>query len=220
MNSTTSVRILLLALAAAVGCFGIVSGAAEVTASNRPDFPEDPVKANPSSSAAPEWVGTISPLRSDLEGSLALLLALQAIELPRADLSSQTKRELARSQLKHALSLAPYDAELWLALAVLEAQQDPDGPAAIESLKMTYLTAPSEARVMPLRLAMATQFDALASPDLREFVQSDVRLMLTREPNQTRALVLAYRQASNRGKQFLKDAIRAIDPALLKTLGG
>jgi hypothetical protein len=220
MHSTTLVRILLLSLAVAVGCFEIVSAAAELTSSKRPDFPEDPTKASLSSNAAPEWVGMISPLRSDLEGNQALLLALQVMQLPRGDNRVRAQSELARSRLKHVVSISPYDAELWLALAALEARQDPDGPAAIESLKMVYLTAPSEGRLMPLRLASATRFDALASPDVRDLVQSDVRLMLTREPKQTRALVAAYRQASARGKEFLKDAIRAIDPSLLNVLGG
>jgi hypothetical protein len=220
MHSTTLVRVLLLGLAVAVGCFELVSAAAELTSSKRPDFPEDPTKASLSSNAAPEWVGMISPLRSDLEGNQALLLALQVMQLPSGDNRVRAQSELARSRLKHVVSISPYDAELWLALAVLEARQDPEGPAAIESLKMVYLTAPSEGRLMPLRLASATRFDALASPDVRDLVQSDVRLMLTREPKQTRALVAAYRQASARGKEFLKDAIRAIDPALLNVLGG
>lgn len=220
MNSTTRVRVLMLALAAVVGCFGIASGAAEMAALNRPDFPKDPTKANLNSDAPVEWIGTISPFRSDLEGNQALVLALQAIPQARADHGIRANNELARSHLKHALSLAPYDAELWLALAVLEAGQDPDGPGAIESLKMSYLTAPGDARLMPLRLASVTQFDALASPDLRDLAQGDVRLMLTRQPDQTPALVSAYRQASGRGKEFLKGAIRTLDPARLRTLSG
>lgn len=187
-----------------------------MAALNRPDFPKDPTKANLNSDAPVEWIGTISPFRSDLEGNQALVLALQAI--PQARI--RANNELARSHLKHALSLAPYDAELWLALAVLEAGQDPDGPGAIESLKMSYLTAPGDARLMPLRLASVTQFDALASPDLRDLAQGDVRLMLTRQPDQTPALVSAYRQASGRGKEFLKGAIRTLDPARLRTLSG
>ncbi|WBL80294.1 hypothetical protein I3J27_07685 [Bradyrhizobium xenonodulans] len=191
-----------------------------MTALNRPDFPKDPTKANLNSNAPVEWIGTISPLRSDLEGSQALVLALKAIQQARVDHGIRANSELARSHLKHALSLAPYDAELWLASAVLEARQDPDGPAAIESLKMSYLTAPNDARLMPLRLATVTQFDALASPDLRDLAQGDVRLMLTRQPDQAPALVSAYRQASGRGKEFLEGAIRTIDPARLRTLSG
>ncbi|WP_456802456.1 hypothetical protein [Bradyrhizobium sp. USDA 4474] len=189
-----------------------------MTGLNRPDFPMDPTKANLSSNAPVDWIGTISPLRSDLEGSQALVLALKAIQQAGVDHGSRANSELARSHLKHALGLAPYDAELWLALAVLEAGQDPDGPAATESLKMSYLTAPNDARLMPLRLAAVTQFEALASPDLRDLAQGDVRLMLTRQPDQTPALVSAYRQASGRGKTFLEGAIRTIDPARLRRL--
>ncbi|MGY4502465.1 hypothetical protein ACVWYH_006422 [Bradyrhizobium sp. GM24.11] len=220
MNLTTSVRVLMLALAAAVACFGIASGAAEMTALSRPDFPKDPTKANLNLAAPVEWIGTISPLRSDFEGNQALVLALEEIQRARVDHGIRANSELARSHLKHALSLAPYDAELWLALAVLEAGQDPDGPAATEALKMSYLTAPNDARLMPLRLATVTQFDALASPDLRDLAQGDIRLMLTRQPDQAPALVSAYRQASRRGKEFLEGAIRTIDPARLRSLSG
>lgn len=191
-----------------------------MAALNRPDFPKDPTKANLNLDAPIEWIGTISPLRSDFEGNQALVLALEAIQRARVDHGIRANSELARSHLKHALSLAPYDAELWLALAVLEAGQDPDGPAAIEALKMSYLTAPNDARLMPLRLATVTQFDALASPDLRDLAQGDVRLMLTRQPDQAPALVSAYRQASRRGKEFLEGAIRTIDPARLRSLSG
>lgn len=191
-----------------------------MTALNRPDFPKDPTKANLNLDAPVEWIGTISPLRPDLEGNQALVLALKAIQRPRVDHGIRANSALARSHLKRALSLAPYDAELWLALAVLEAGQDPDGPAAIEALKMSYLTAPNDARLMPLRLATVTQFDALANPDLRDLAQGDVRLMLTRQPDQAPALVSAYRQASRRGKEFLEGAIRTIDPARLRSLSG
>jgi hypothetical protein len=85
---------------------------------------------------------------------------------------------------------------------------------------MTYLTAPNEAELMPVRLNAATRFDALVDPDLRELVQGDVRLMLTRQPDQKAAVVSAYRSASKRGKAFLEDAIQMIAPTFLTTLRG
>lgn len=220
MSSTKSFRIPLLALAASVGCYGIVSGAAEMTALDRPDFPEDSTKTNLASPARAEWLGAVSPLRSDLEASQALILGLQAIEQSGSGHRGDGESELARSRLGRALSVTPYDAELWLTLAVLEARRDPNGPAAIESLKMAYLTAPSEARIMPLRLSTATRFDALADPDLRELARSDARLMLTRQPDQKSSFLSVYRQASSRGKSFLEDAAQSIDPAFLTELRG
>src|SRR4051794_12897779 len=220
MNSGLAVRALLLLLAAAVGCFGVISGAAEMTGYDRPNFPEDASEANLSSNDEHGWIRMISPLRSDLEANQALILGSQAMQQQGRDKKDvEQKSQIARSHLEHALAMTPYDAELWLGLAVLEARQDPDGPAAIESLKMAYLTAPSEARLMPLRLRTATRFNALASPDLTDLARSDVRLMLTRKPDQTGSVVSVYAQASARGKEFLEDTIRTINPALLKTLG-
>lgn len=220
MSSTKSSRILLLALAATVGCYGMVSVAAEVAALDRPDFPEDLRKINLTSQTTAEWLGAISPLRSDLEASEILILGLQAIRQNETSPLGAAKSELARSRLERALSVTPYDAELWLTLAMLEARRDPNGPGAIEALKMAYLTGPSEARIMPLRLGAATRFDALADPDLRELVTSDARLMLTRQPDQKRSIVSAYRQASTRGKSFLEDAVQSLDPSFLKDLRG
>ena len=54
----------------------------------------------------------------------------------------------------------------------------------IEALKMAYFTAPNDARLMAVRLDLATSFDALADPDVRELARGDVRLiLLTDSPN-------------------------------------
>ncbi len=120
--------------------------------------------------------------------------------------------------MKRVLAFAPYDAGLWLSLALLEMQRDPNSPATVEALRMSYLTAPNDARLMAARLDVATRSEALVDPDLQEFALGDVRIMLTRSPGQKEAVVAAYRRASSRGRAFLDEAARSIDSAFLPTL--
>lgn len=71
---------------------------------------------------------------------------------------------------------------------------------------------------MPVRLDTATLSDALIDPDLAELVRGDVRLMLTRRVEMKAAVLQAYRRASKQGKEFLEQAVKAIDPAWATTL--
>ena len=137
---------------------------------------------------------------------------------PAAD--QPARNDEARARIKSALSIAPYDAELWLVLALLQAQRDPRDPALTEALKMAYFTAPNDARLMPLRLDTATLSNALADADVKELARGDVRLMITRQPGLRNAVVAAYRRASGLGKSFLEEAVQSIDPAFLQTLRG
>jgi hypothetical protein len=209
-------RMLLYAIAAIIGCYGLISAAAEGTTSRRPDFPTVESDFQLASRTTTQWLGAISPIRSDLESNETLRLALEAIRQNSADRPNQTRVTLIR--LRQVLCVRPYDAELWLALAVLEARRDPDGPGTIETLKMSYLAAPSERRLMPLRLRTATRFNALVDSDLRELARSDVRLMLTRRPNQESAFVSIYERASERGKAFLRETAQVVAPSALKAV--
>lgn len=224
MTSLSSFRTLLLALALIVGSYALASTLAELGSLDRPAFPTNPAKITSSSTGeVPGWLQSVSPFRSDVEGNHALIVALRAIqsrkEKSSATISSENARALAR--VRQTLSIAPYNPELWLALALLQAERDPRDPVVVEALKMTYFTAPNDARLMPVRLDTATSFDALTDPDLKELVRGDVRLMLTRQQTDLmNAVVSAYRRASSLGKAFLEDAIRSIDPSFLPILRG
>ncbi|GLR88536.1 hypothetical protein [Bradyrhizobium iriomotense] len=218
MNSSNATRAVLTGLALFIGVYGLALRLGGMIASERPKFPRDPQQAMTPSPAMPRWVSLLAPFDSGVLGSQALNLAFEAIQRGQSAAGPGGENDLARSQLTNALSRVPYDAELWLALALLEAQRDPSGPATVEALRMAYFTAPNEAELMAVRLDTATRFDALEDPDLRELAQGDVRLMLTRQPDQKAAVVSAYRRASNRGKAFLEEAIQTIAPTFLATL--
>ncbi|KJC36265.1 hypothetical protein UB31_36250 [Bradyrhizobium sp. LTSP849] len=206
-------RISLIALALLVGCYGLLSGAAELAAAARPVLPADP-KAPAQLGEAPSWPGGIPFFRSDLENNHALIEALHAIRDGKASADS----DHARSRAISALSVKPYDAELWLTLALLETRRDPNGPTVVGALKMAYITGANDARLMPLRLYTATSADALFDLELAELARGDVRLILTRRPELKATLVQAYRRASKQGKSFLEEAVQAVDAPFLGAL--
>jgi hypothetical protein len=221
--SLSTVRIAMVALALVIGSYAFASTLAEIDSLDRPTFPSDPAKI--SSRWAGEmagWVEAVSPLRSDLEANHALIAALQVIQSGKEKPTTAESANKARAQarIKQTLSIAPFNSELWLALALLQAQQDPRDPTLVEALKMAYFTAPNDAQLMPVRLDTATLYDALTYPDVKELARGDVRLMLTRQPELKAAVVSAYRRASSLGKAFLEEAVRSIDPSFLPTLRG
>jgi hypothetical protein len=212
-------RILLAALALTTGCYTLASAVAETGSLDQPTFPLDPVAISAPSSRVPGWLEALMPFRSDLEANYALVATLQVIQsagktTPRASVEILRAQERGR----RVLSIAPDNPELWLALALLQAQRDPRDPLLSDALKMTYFTAPNDARLMPVRLHIATAFDALDDPDVRELVRGDVRLMLTRMPALRTSVISAYRRASNLGKTFLEEAVQSIDPTFLLKL--
>ena len=223
MNSSNTFRIVLVVLALIVGSHAIASSFATLESLDRPVFPSDPTKSySPAVATVPNWLETASPFRSDLESNYALIVALQDIQAGRerstADQSARNSE--ARRRLKQTLSISPYNPELWLALALLQAQHDPRDPSLGEALKMAYFTAPNDVELMPVRLDTVTLFDALADPDIKELARGDVRLMLTRQVELKRAVVSAYRRASSLGKAFLEEAVQSIDPSFLPKLRG
>jgi hypothetical protein len=220
MNSVLHARICLIMLGLALGCYGLISAAAELSAAPRPAFPSDPAKMAAPAGDAPAWPESIPLFRSDLASNHTLIAALQAIQRGKPGDGMSADNSRARSRVKQALSAAPYDADLWLALSLLESRHDPKGPAMIEALKMTYFTAPNDTRLMPVRLDTATLSDAVIDPDLAELVRGDVRLMLTRRAELKTAIQQAYRRASKQGREFLEQAVKAIDPAYAAALRG
>jgi hypothetical protein len=222
MSSLNNFRVALVAISLTIGVYSLASILADIS-STRPRFPSDPTKViSPTAEEPPNWPNAISPFRSDLEGSYALSVALHALQSRKEKPATRMAEENVRAEatVKQALSIVPYDSELWLALALLQAQRDPRNPMVAEALKMSYFVAPNDPQLMPVRLDTATLFDALSDPDLKELVLGDLRLMLTRKTDLRTAVVSAYRRASSLGKKFLEESVQSIDPAFVPTLRG
>lgn len=218
MVASRRTHIVLIILALATGCYGAASLVADATALDRPDFPKDLTKRSPNAHTGPDWLEPVFPFRSDLEANQTFIAALEAIQRGKPSDRAGIGDGPLRSRMTRVLAFVPYDAGLWLSLALLEMRRDPNSPATVEALRMAYLTAPNDARLMPARLEVATRSDALVDPDLKEFALGDVRIMLTRSPGQKEAVVAAYRRASSRGRAFLDEAAQSIDPAFLPIL--
>jgi hypothetical protein len=223
MNSFNTFRIVLVTLALVTGSYALASSWAGWSSLDRPAFPSDPAKiASPMAGDAPGWLQFVSPFRSDLERNSALTTALQAIQSGSERQTAETfsRNAAAEDRVKKSLSIGPYDPELWLGLALLQAQRNPRSKSLVEALKMSYFVAPNEMKLMPVRLDTVTRFDAPSDPDLKELARGDVRVMVTRQPELRTAVVSAYRRASSLGKTFLEDAVQSIDPTFLATLRG
>lgn len=217
-----TLRSLLFALAAAVGASTLSLLIADFGAAKRPLFPTDPVNSGPLAAPDPPSWQALLPLVSDVEADHALIAAFKAMgstggKQPPRDAAEQNR---AISRIKQSLSTSPSDAELWLALAILEARRNPSDLGPAQALKMAYFTAPNDDQLMPARLQTATSSELIADPELKELVRGDVRLMISRRPSQVDAVILAYRRASKLGKDFLEETIRSIDPSVLPTVRG
>jgi hypothetical protein len=220
MRSLTSFRIALVAISLTVGVYSMASILADMGAPERPKLPSDPTKLNAPAAAEPSsWAHAISLYRSDLETTYALTVALHALRSGKEKLAGQSdENDRVQNTVKQALAIVPYDSELWLALALLQAQRDPRSPLFADALKMSYFVAPNDPLLMPVRLDTTTLFDALSDPDLKELALGDLRLMLTRKTDLKTAVISAYRRASSLGKKFLEESVRSIDPTFVPML--
>jgi hypothetical protein len=155
----------------------------------------------------------IAPFRSDLKADYAAALAGQALKSERAAPGDET----AQNAVKSALKIGPHASRMWLVLALLQAQSNLGDSLIAESLKMSYLTGPNRAELIPARLDTVT-LQSLNDADLKELARSDVRIILTQLPDQRKALVSDYVRGSSTGKTFLEDSARMFDPKFADSL--
>jgi hypothetical protein len=220
MSSLNSFRITLVVSALVIGTYATASALAQMGSPDRPGFPSDPTRIVSPAQKMPDWVEAVLAFRSDLEGNHALIVALQALQSNKTAPVTEQIAQKAQATVERALSNAPYNSQLWLALALLRTQRDPRDAALVEALKMSYFTAPNDPQLMPVRLDTATSFDALADADLKELARGDLRLMLTRQADLKPAVASAYRRASGLGKNFLEESVQSIDPGFIPMLRG
>lgn len=134
----------------------------------------------------------------------------------RARVNLDLLLQRAHTSLDHALSDAPHQSGAWLLLAALESRHPSWKSNAIEALKMSYYTGPSDLDLMPLRLRIAAHFTILTDVEVREFITRDLRLFLAR--NEKSAIADAYNAASPQAKQLIEQTVGDIDPSALRLL--
>jgi len=212
MVSHPKFRAALIGLAAVIGCEAI--GISDMASMRTPAAPQADIVAQ----LLPGW--PTSPAAYDNETKRAVGDALKMLRSPPNSLLQREDMERARDALRAALLHTPHDARLWLALAALEVSRNSNGAAGSEPLKLAYFLASNDARSMPTRLEIATRISGPIDMQLQLLAEGDVRLMLTRQPDQRAAVLSAYRRASSQGKALLEKAVRTADPSVLKSLGG
>jgi hypothetical protein len=168
------------------------------------------ISPTPEQLSAAAAASTVAPFRSDL---LAEQASAAATRLLKSSVKGQPEKESAEYAIKATLRVAPHNSRMWLLLAMVQASNNPADPFIAESLKMSYLTGPNQAEIIPSRLSVVTASNALRDPDLGDLARSDVRALLTQLPEQRQTLVSDYAAASEAGKKFLDQSVAAVDPA-------
>jgi hypothetical protein len=158
----------------------------------------------------------IAPFRSDLKADYAVALAGQTLKLE--DAGQAQGDETAQDAARNALKIGPHDSRMWLVLALLQARSNLGNSMIAESLKMSYLTGPNRAELIPTRLDTVTLGNSLIDADLNELARGDVRLILTQFPDQRQSLVNDYVRGSPIGKAFLEASVRMFDPKFADSL--
>jgi hypothetical protein len=158
----------------------------------------------------------IAPFRSDLKADYAVALAGQTL---KSEYTGQTQSDdAAQTAIKNALKIGPHDSRTWLVLALIQARSNLGNSLVAEALKMSYLTGPNDAVLVPVRLDAVTLGNSLTDPELKELARGDVRAILSQFPDQRQALVSDYLRGSSVGKAFLEESARMFDPKFADSL--
>jgi len=175
--------------------------------------------------AHPESYGRLSslatelaPMRGDLIGDNAIALAAEALDSKTKRSGGETSAIQAQaiSAARQALSTAPHLSRVWLVLAKL---QNAGEQSKSEALKMSYLTAPGDASLLSLRLAIAAT-TTLSDVEVTGLVRRDIRAILATLPDLRPAIIEAFDIGSPQGKAYIEDTVRSIDPAFAAALRG
>ncbi len=128
--------------------------------------------------------------------------------------SSQAVVENMRATAGRAAGRSPHDSRLWLVLAGLDLRLGSHNPKIAETLKLSYYTGPNELSLMPLRLLLAVQSDAISDEEMQSLVAMDIRRILQR-PDLRPAIARAYEKATPEGREVIETTLAQVDPSFL-----
>jgi hypothetical protein len=218
--SRAAFRFGMLAFAAILGAQSVWILLAELS---RPGIDRLPPEARAATAAAKlrsdaNWAEYIGIVRGDLWAESAFTYAdlLWIDAAPGSDRSAALQQ--ARIRLDRAITDAPHQSGAWLLLGGLATRYSLPNIDAVEALKMSYYTDPSEPELAPLRLRIATGLERLSDIDLQQFVCRDLRLLFARHQNS--AVVEAYNAASPAGRRFIEETVKTVDPSAVNSLHG
>jgi hypothetical protein len=179
---------------------------------SRPDIDHLPTDAETAGLAAKQrsdatWAAWVGVIRGDLWAQSAYTFA--DLLWTNSDLSPSDTAN-ARSKLDSALAYAPHQADAWLLLAGLVSRSGGSNQEATEALKVAFYTAPSDLRLIPLRLRIAAASGATTNPEVDQFLRRDVRILMAHERLQS--VVDSYRTATPDAQRIIQEAMKDIDP--------
>ena len=220
MQASTHVkfRITILFFAALLGLQGIWLTLTELSRGGVDRLPTDPSAA----AAAAERrdraarAAEIGAIRGELWAQSAFTYADLLFGKHEETAEVMQKLTRVRVSLERALKDAPTQSGAWLLRAGLGLRYPSLGFDAIESLKMSYYTGPSEQDLIPLRLRLTALSNAIGDVEIREFVGRDLRLLLARK--QQSAIADAYNAASPPVKRFIEETVGDIDRPAAESL--
>jgi hypothetical protein len=201
-----------------LGWFAVTTILAEKLSPKAPNLSLSVALSNPASYGQVSDLATeLAPMRGDLIGDNAIAFAAQALNAKPSTVSGEPSaiQRRAISAARKALSTAPHLSRVWLVLAKL---QNDSEQSKSEALKMSYLTAPGDASLLPLRLAIAAT-TPLIDDDVTSLVRRDIRAILATRPDLRPAIIDAFNFGSRQGKAYIKDTVKSIDPTFAATLG-
>lgn len=162
------------------------------------------------------WAASVGAIRGDLWAESAFTYADLLFSPASTNPDATTTAAAGRYSIEHALNDTPHRSSVWLLLAGLSLRVRSAGKDALEALKMSYYTGPSELHLIPLRFRVAARADRFDDIEIREFADRELRTLLTGKQNP--AIADAYNIASPAGKLFIEHAVGEADPSLLKSL--
>jgi hypothetical protein len=220
MQTQAPFRVLMISLAALLACFSFWMLLAELTRSSIRRLPTNSEAATTAASARgfAGWAAKVGVVRGDLWSAYAFTYATLLWPRSRQGPDATAVANEARAVVEKALAYAPHDASLWLLAASLGSQFTWWSSGHARILNMSYYTGLSEPSLTPLRLHVATRSSALADSEIQQFVQRDIRMILTRWKELKPALIATYKDAAPEPKRFLEAAVADIDPSFLPTL--
>ena len=162
------------------------------------------------------WAADLGVIRGELWAQLAFTYAdlLFGDNTETAD----TLQKLARARigLERALYYAPAQPGAWLLRAGLAQHHPSLGLDAVESLKMSYYTGPTELDLIPLRLRLTALSNMTNDAEMQQFLRRDLRLLLARK--QQSAIADAYNGAASPGKRIIERTLDDIDHRAAESL--
>jgi hypothetical protein len=184
----------------------------------RPNINQLPTNARAASAAAEHhnaavWAASVAQIRGDLWAQSAFTQAdLLWPSNAKTDEALSTALQRAHRILDRALRNTPNTFAAWLMLAALTSRfNTTDRSSAIEPLKLSYYTGPSERELVPLRLEIAIRLESFNDFEMRQLINRDIRLLL--EQKQEATIGKIYNTASVNAKSFMEQTIRNIDPS-------